>query len=127
MSFWDIIWFIIVAFAFIFYLMVLFSIIGDLFRDHETSGWIKAIWVIFLLFFPLITALVYLIARGQGMAQRSMKQGQELRAMQDDYIRSVAGGGGAGAADQIAKAHDLLAKGAITQAEYDSIKAKALA
>jgi len=127
MSFWDIIWFIIVAFAFIFYLMVLFSIIGDLFRDHETSGWVKAIWVIFLLFFPLITALVYLIARGQGMAQRSMKQGQELKAMQDDYIRSVAGGGGAGAADQIAKAHDLLAKGAITQAEYDSIKAKALA
>ena len=127
MSFWDIIWFIIVAFAFIFYLMVLFSIIGDLFRDHETSGWVKAIWVIFLLFFPLITALVYLIARGQGMAQRSMKQGQEIKAMQDDYIRSVAGGGGAGAADQIAKAHDLLAKGAITQAEYDSIKAKALA
>ncbi len=127
MSFWDIIWFIIVAFAFIFYLMVLFSIIGDLFRDHETSGWVKAIWVIFLLFFPLITALVYLIARGQGMAQRSMKEGQQIKAMQDDYIRSVAGGGGAGAADQIAKAHDLLAKGAITQAEYDSIKAKALA
>ena len=127
MSFWDIIWFIIVAFAFIFYLMVLFSIIGDLFRDHETSGWVKAIWVIFLLFFPLITALVYLIARGQGMAQRSMKEGQQIKAMQDDYIRSVAGGGGAGAADQIGKAHDLLAKGAITQAEYDSIKAKALA
>ena len=126
MSFWDIIWFIIVAFAFIFYLMVLFSIIGDLFRDHETSGWVKAIWVIFLLFFPLITALVYLIARGQGMAQRSMKQGQELKAMQDDYIRSVSGGG-AGAADQIAKAHDLLAKGAITQVEYDTIKTKALA
>ena len=128
MSFWDIIWFIIVAFAFIFYLMVLFSIISDLFRDHETSGWAKAVWIVFLLFFPLITALVYLIVRGQGMAKRSMRDAQQFQAAQDEYIRSVASNSaGSSPADQIGKAHDLLAKGAITQAEFDSIKAKALA
>lgn len=126
MSFWDIIWFIIVAFAFIFYLMVLFSILSDLFRDHETNGWVKAIWVVFLLFFPLITALVYLIVRGQGMAKRSMKQAQDMMAMQDEYIRSVSGSGGS-PVDQIHKASELLAAGSITQAEFDTIKAKALA
>jgi len=128
MSFWDIIWFIIVAFAFIFYLMVLFSIISDLFRDHETSGWVKAVWIVFLLFFPLITALVYLIVRGQGMAKRSMRDAQQFQAAQDEYIRSVAtNSGGSSPADQIGKAHDLLNKGAITQAEFDAIKVKALA
>ncbi|HRI97815.1 MAG TPA: SHOCT domain-containing protein [Nocardioides sp.] len=129
MSFWDIIWFIIVSFAFIAYLLILFNIIGDLFRDHETSGWLKAVWVIFLLFFPFLTALVYLIARGKGMAERSAASMASMKAQQDEYIRSVtaASGGGTSSADEIAKAQSLLDAGTITQAEFDALKAKALA
>jgi len=70
MSFWDIIWFIIVSFAFIAYLMIMFNILGDLFRDDSVSGWLKAVWIVCLIFLPFITALVYLIARGGGMARR---------------------------------------------------------
>lgn len=123
MSFWDIIWFIIVTFAFVAYLIVLFSILTDLFRDHETGGFAKALWVIALIFVPFLTALIYLIARGHGMAQRSQKAVSEAQAAQDAYIRDVAG---STPADQIHKAKELLDSGAITQAEFDSIKAKAL-
>ncbi|WP_201025165.1 PLDc N-terminal domain-containing protein, partial [Desulfitobacterium hafniense] len=70
MSFWDVVWFIIISFAFVAYLMVLFSILGDLFRDRGTSGWVKAIWVVALIFFPFLAALIYLIAKGGGMAER---------------------------------------------------------
>ena len=114
------------VFVFFAYLMVLFSIIGDLFRDSELSGWLKAIWIVFLIFVPFLTALVYLIARGNGMQKRSIAQAQELRSAQDAYIRQTAGSG-ASAADDIAKAKSLLDSGAITQAEFDAIKAKALA
>lgn len=72
-SFWDFLWLIIISFAFIAYLILLFSIITDLFRDHKTSGWVKAIWIVFLFFIPLLTSLVYLIVRSDGMAQRSME------------------------------------------------------
>jgi hypothetical protein len=126
MSFWDIIWFIIVSFAFVAYLMVMFNIIADLFRDRSTSGGIKALWIFCLLFFPFITAIIYLITRGNGMAERHATQFAEARAAQDDYIRSVAGGG-ASAADQISQAKALLDTGSITQAEFDTLKAKALA
>jgi len=115
-------------FVFVAYLMVIFSIIGDLFRDHELNGWWKAVWILFLIFVPFLTALVYLIARGSGMQKRSIAQAQELRAAQDAYIRqAAAAGGGASAADDIAKAKSLLDSGAITQAEFDALKAKALA
>jgi hypothetical protein len=130
MSFWDIIWFIIVSFAFIAYLLVLFNIIGDLFRDQDTSGVMKAVWLVLLLFFPFLTALVYLIVRGKGMAERSAASAASMKAQQDEYIRSVAGGGGGGttsSADEIAKARSLLDAGTITQAEFDALKAKALA
>jgi hypothetical protein len=123
-DFWDIIWFIIVTFAFVAYLMVLFSILSDLFRDKETGGFAKAIWVIALIFLPFLTALIYLIARGQGMAERNMRAAKEMQDAQSAYIRDVAG---SSAADQIHKAKDLLDAGAISQAEYDAIKAKALA
>jgi hypothetical protein len=122
-SFWDIIWFIIVTFAFVAYLIVLFSILTDLFRDHETGGFAKALWVIALIFLPFLTALIYLIARGHGMAQRNQKAVSQAQAAQDAYIRDVAG---SAPADQIHKAKELLDSGAITQAEFDSIKAKAL-
>ena len=124
MSFWDIIWFIIVSFAFIAYLMVLFNIIGDLFRDRSVSGGMKAVWMICLIFLPFLTAVVYLIARGQGMYERQADAMQQARASQEEYIRSVAA---ASPADQIAQAKGLLDSGAISQAEFDALKAKALA
>jgi len=125
-SFWDIIWWFLWIFVFISYLFVLFAIIGDLFRDHKLNGWWKAVWIIFLLFLPFLTALVYLIARGKGMAERSQKEAKQLEAAQAAYIKSVAGGTSGSPADEIAKAKSLLDAGTITQAEYDAIKAKAL-
>ena len=126
MSFWDIIWFIIVSFAFIAYLMVMFNIIADLFRDHTQSGVMKAVWVICLIFFPFITAIVYLVARGQGMYERQADAVNQARASQEEYIRTAAAAA-ASPADQIAQAKGLLDSGAITQAEFDALKAKALA
>ena len=114
------------VFVFVAYLMVLFSIIGDIFRDHTLNGWLKAIWILFLIFVPFLTALVYLIARGPGMQKRSIEQATELRKQQDAYIRATAGGSSS-AADDIAKAKALLDSGAITQPEFDALKAKALA
>jgi len=113
------------VFVFVAYLMVLFSILGDLFRDHSTNGWVKAIWVIFLIFVPFLTALIYLIARGQGMQQRAMEQATEMRKQQDEYIRATAGA--PSSVDDIAKAKSLLDSGAISQAEFDALKARALA
>ncbi|MFB8004955.1 SHOCT domain-containing protein [Nocardia sp. NPDC056000] len=124
MSFWDAIWLIIVSFAFIAYLLLLFYIIGDLFRDRQTSGWVKAIWIIFLIFLPMLTALVYLIARGSGMQERSEAAAKQMQAAQADYIRDT---GGTSPAAQIADAKRLLSDGTITQQEFDHLKAKALA
>ena len=124
MSFWDVVWFIFISFAFVAYLMVMFSILTDLFRDPDTSGWAKAVWVITLIFLPLLTSLVYLIARGRGMTERSLKSAEAMKRQQDAYIRETAGK--ASPVDQIAKAQAMLDSGAITQAEYDTLKAKAL-
>ncbi len=126
MSFWEFFWLIVAAFVFFAYLMMLFSIFADIFRDHELGGWGKALWSLFLIFMPVLGALVYLIARGNGMAQRSAKQAQEYQAAQADYIRSVAADAAASPADQVAQAKQLLDSGAITQQEFDAIKAKAL-
>ena len=125
MSFWDIIWFIIVSFAFVAYLMILFNIIADLFRDRSVSGVMKAVWMICLVFLPFLTAIVYLIARGPGMAERQGQAVNQARQAQDEYIRSVASP--TSPADQIAQAKALLDSGSITQDEYAAIKAKALA
>jgi hypothetical protein len=114
------------VFIFFAYLMVLFSIIGDLFRDSELNGWLKALWIIFLIFVPFLTALIYLIARGNGMTKRSVAQATEMRKAQDEYIRQAAGSAPATGVDDIAKAKTLLDSGAITQAEFDALKAKAL-
>ncbi|MFE6994362.1 SHOCT domain-containing protein [Microbacterium sp. NPDC057659] len=124
MGFWDFFWYMIWAFFFIAYLMVLFSIIGDIFRDRKLNGWLKAVWIIFLIFVPFLTALVYLIARGQGMAERSAEQAQQAKEATDSYIRQAAG---KSAADEIADAAKLLAAGTITTEEYEKLKAKALA
>lgn len=124
MSFWEVLWFIIVAYAFIAYLMLLFSIIGDLIRDKEMSGGLKAVWFIALVVFPFLTALVYLITRGDGMTERSARQVDEMRQRQDAYIRETAGA--ATPSDQITQAKALLDSGTITQDEYARLKAKAL-
>jgi hypothetical protein len=124
MSFWNIIWFIFVSFAFIAYLMFMFQIIGDLFRDHTVSGWVKALWMILLIFFPFLTAIIYLVVRGKGMYERQSAAINAARTSQEDYIRNVAAPASPG--DQIAQAKALLDSGAISQAEFDALKAKAL-
>jgi hypothetical protein len=122
-GFGEVLWIMLLSFLFVSYLFVLFAIISDLFRDHQTSGWLKAVWVIFLLIAPILTALIYLIARGKGMAERSMKEATDQKQAMDQYIKSVAGG----PADQLAQAKSLLDNGTITQAEFDQMKAKILA
>ncbi|MEU0268004.1 SHOCT domain-containing protein [Nocardioides sp. NPDC006303] len=124
MSFWDIIWFIIVSFAFVAYLMILFNIVTDLFRDKSVSGGMKAVWMIGLVFLPFLIAVIYLIVRGKGMAERQNEVVQNVRAAQDEYIRSVAS---ASPAEEIAKAQQLLDAGTITPEEFAALKAKAVA
>ncbi|MYR07136.1 hypothetical protein GTV32_12830 [Gordonia sp. SID5947] len=123
-SFWDFIWYTIVIFAFVAYLMVLWFIITDLFRDKKSSGWLKAIWVIFLVILPYITAIVYLLAKGRGMSERQAEAAQQAKQATDSYIQSVAG---KSPAEHIADAKALLDAGTITQQEFDALKAKALA
>ena len=123
-SFWDLIWWFLTIFIFVAYLMALFSIISDIFRDRNLAGGWKALWIFFLIFFPIVTALVYLIARGRGMGERQAAAAQQYKTAQDDYIKEVAG---TSPADQIAQAKSLLDAGTITQAEFDALKAKALA
>lgn len=125
-SFWDFLWLIVVTFAFVAYLMILFQILTDMFRDKDLSGWWKAVWIFFLIVAPFITALVYIIARGPGMTRRAVAAGEAYRASTEAYIKQVATGT-TSPADQIATAKSLLDAGTITQAEFDAIKAKALA
>ncbi len=126
MSFWDVVWFIVISFAFVAYLMVMFSIIADLFRDRDTSGGVKALWILGLIVFPFLVALIYLIVKGNGMAERSARSADTMRKQQDEYIKSVAGPQ-TSPAEQIEKAHSMLDAGAISQAEFEQLKAKALA
>jgi hypothetical protein len=127
MDFWEnfgeIFWWFLWIFAFTAYLVVLFQIIGDLFRDHELSGWWKAIWILFLIFVPFLTALIYLIARGRGMASRNMEAMATAKRDTDTYIRDVAG---ASPSEEISKAKALLDSGVITQTEYEALKSRAL-
>jgi hypothetical protein len=123
-STWDFLWHFLIIFGWIAYLLVLFQILTDLFwRDHETSGWVKAIWVFFLIVFPWLGALVYLLARGKGMAERARAAAVAAKQQTDDYIKEAAG---RSPAQEIADAKGLLEAGTISQAEFDSLKAKAL-
>jgi Phospholipase_D-nuclease N-terminal len=126
MSFWDIIWFIIVSFAFIAYLMVMFSIIGDLFRDESASGLAKAVWIVALIVLPFLTSVVYLITRGSGMAERSLRTAQANQEATDAYVRQVAGSGSTSPTDEIAKGKALLDSGAISAQEFSALKARVL-
>lgn len=122
-SFWDILWWCLTVFVFVAYLMALFSIIADLFGDRELSGAAKALWLICLLLLPLLTALAYVLLRGAGMAERSARHQQAARTATADHIHSAAGGPAA----EIAQGKELLDSGVITEAEFATIKASALA
>lgn len=120
-SFGQALWLIIVSFLFIAYLMMLFSVIVDLFRDHELGGVAKAIWAVALIFFPLLTMLVYLIVRGGGMAERSVRQQVAAQDAFDTYVREVAG---TDPATSLATAAQLHEQGKISDDEYAKLKAK---
>jgi len=125
MDFWDFFWLLVWSFFFVCYLMVLFQVIADLFRDKELSGWWKALWIIFLIIFPFLALIIYLIARGRGMAERQAGEMRKAQVATDQYIQSVASQGNP--ADQIASAKSLLDSGTITQEEFEKLKQKALA
>ena len=126
MSFWEVMWFIFVSFAFLAYLMMLFQIIGDIFRDQELSGGLKAVWMIALIFLPFLTALIYLISRGKGMAERQVRDMEAVQAQQKEYIRTVAASTSSSPSEEITKAKSLLDAGTIDQSEYEALKRKAL-
>ena len=126
MNFWDFFWLLIWTYVFVAYLVILFRIIGDVFRSPDLGGFAKALWVIGLIFVPFLTALVYLIARGNGMAERSQKEAKQYQAATDAYIRQTVGSA-TSPSDEIAKAKALLDAGTIDQGEFEKLKAKALA
>jgi ABC-type Fe3+ transport system permease subunit len=114
-----------VFFMWILWFWLLFTVFGDLFRRHDVSGWAKAGWTVFVIILPFLGVFIYLIAEGKGMAERNVKQAQQAQSQMDSYVRSVASSGSA--TENIAKAKELLDSGAITQAEFEALKAKALA
>jgi hypothetical protein len=121
--FWSVLWF---FFLFI-WIMVLFHVLTDLFRDHSLSGVEKTLWVLSLVFLPFLAVFVYLIVRGKGMGERAAAQQQQAQQQFEGYVRNVAATGEATPADQIAKAKELLDAGAIDQSEFERLKAQALA
>jgi hypothetical protein len=123
--FLDIFWTMLIFFFWVIWLFMLFTILADIFRRRDLSGWGKTGWIIFIIVLPYLGALVYLIAQHDGMAERSAEQAHQQRAQVDDYVRSVAAESGPAA--EIDKAKQLLDSGAINQAEYEALKAKALA
>jgi hypothetical protein len=112
--FLDVLWTMLIFFAWVIWIWILISILTDLFRRHDVSGWSKALWVIFLIILPFLGVLIYLIVNGQGMAERNVNRLEAAAAM-------------AGPSAQIAHAKELLDKGAINQEEFEAIKRKALA
>lgn len=124
--FLDIFWTMIIFFAWVIWIWMMIAILTDVFRRRDTSGWGKAAWTVFLIVLPFLGALTYLIINHDGMAERNAEQARARQAGFDDYVKSVGGGGG-GAAAEIESAKRLLDSGAITEAEFDGLKAKALA
>jgi hypothetical protein len=125
MSFWDFFWLLIWSYLFVAYLVVLFHIAADVFRDPELGGFSKALWIIGLIVAPVLVALIYLIARGRQMGERQAAAAQKARTETDRYIQYVAAK--PSSTDQIASAKVLLSDGTITPDEYERLKAKALA
>ena len=124
-TFWQVIWTMFIFFLWIIWIWLLIVVFMDLFRNHESSGWAKAGWCIFIILLPFLGVFIYLIAEGRGMAERRQREVQSAQTDFDSYVKSVAAQGDP--ASQIANAKQLLDNGTITQAEFDAIKAKALA
>ena len=121
--FLNILWTMIIFFAWVAWIWIVITVLVDVFRRDDIGGWGKAGWVVFVIVVPFLGVLIYLIAQHDGMRERSMKQAQTQQAAMDQYVRDTAGG----SATEIAKAKELLDSGAISQAEFDRIKQKALA
>ncbi len=123
-NFWSFFWDVLLLFAWIIWFWLLITVFIDIFRRHDTSGFSKVLWVIFVIILPYVGVLIYLLVEHQGMADRNVKQAQAQQQQFDTYVRSVAQ---TDPTEQISKAQQLLSQGAITQEEFDQIKAKALA
>lgn len=123
-NFWDVVWLIMSTFVFVAYLFVLFHVVIDLFRDAELGGVFKALWIVGLIFLPVLTALAYILVRGRGLAERQRAAMQRAKSDTDAYIRDVAG---RSPTDQITAAKALLDAGTINADEFARLKAKALA
>ena len=121
--FLDVLWSMVIFFLFVIWIWILITVFADIFRRRDIGGGMKAVWIIFVILLPYLGVFIYLIAEGHNMAERNAEQIQAVRAQQDDYIKSVAG---SSPADQIAQAKSLLDSGAISQAEFDALKTKAL-
>jgi hypothetical protein len=121
--FLNVLWTMIIFFAWIIYIWVAITVLIDVFRRHDIGGWSKAFWVVFVIVLPFLGILVYLISNHDGMRDRSVKEAKAQQAAFDDYVREASGGSAA----EIAKAKELLDAGTISQAEFDAIKQKALA
>jgi hypothetical protein len=123
-TFGDLLLVVVEIFLFVIWIWILFTIIADLFRDHEMSGWGKAIWLLFLVFIPFLTGLVYLIVRGGGMRDRAIKAQADTKKHFDEYVRTQAH---VSPADELHKLNDLKEKGALSAAEFEQAKQKLLA
>ena len=122
-SIWNALWVVFITFLFINILMMMVAVVIDLFRDKELSGFAKVVWILVLVFLPLIGLLIYMIARGDGMAKREAAKQAEAKESFDTYVRDVAGGG---AASELEKASALHAAGSLSDDEYAAVKAKIL-
>jgi len=121
--FLEVLWTMLIFFAWVIWFWILITIFADLFRRHDASGVKKAVWIVFLIITPFLGVLIYLIANHEGMNERNVRQARASQDQFKDYVQSVSGG----TAAEIEKAKGLLDSGAISQAEFDQIKAKALA
>jgi len=124
-TFGDVMWTMFVFFAWILFFWMLFGVFGDLFGRHDISGWAKAGWTVFVIILPFLGIFVYLISQGKAMGERAQERARAQQAQVDNYVRTVAASGSP--TEEIAKGKELFDSGAITQAEFDQLKAKALA
>jgi hypothetical protein len=124
-SFGDVMYTMLVFFTWILFFWLLFTVFGDLFSRHDISGWAKAGWTVFVIILPFLGIFIYYISQGRSMGERAVQRAQAQQSQMDDYVRSVASSGSS--TDEIARGKQLLDSGAITQAEFDQLKAKALA
>ncbi len=125
--FLEVFWTILVFFAFVVWLWLLFTVFGDIFRRRDTSGWAKVLWTIFIIVLPFLGVFVYIVAEHDGMTERTLERQRVAQQQFDSYVKTVAGQGDGGAASEIAQAKQLLDTGAITQTEFEEIKRHALA